>query len=129
MKKMFVTAVSAAAMLTGATVANLSVTGVAQADALAQNLCTYVEGNDRLRMRQKLREDRVQLRRVYQSIVCNGMTLLQFSMHTGSDDIGEFMVSQLPGSTIQEAGDLEWAESNGHGDSAVAQAIRERIGG
>lgn len=129
MKKLFVTIVSAAALLTGATVANLSVTGAAQADALAQNLCTYVEGNDRLRMRQKLREDRVQLRRVYESIVCNGMTLIQFAMQTGSDDIGEFMVSQLPGSTIESAGDLEWAESNGHGNGGVAQAIRERIGG
>lgn len=129
MKKLIVTVLSAAAMLTGVTVANLSVTGTAQADALAQNLCTYVEGNDRLRMRQKLREDRVQLRRVYESIVCNGMTLIQFAMHTGADDIGEFMVSQLPGSTIEATGELEWAESNGHGNGGVAQAIRERIGG
>ncbi len=129
MKKIFVTALSAAAILTGATVANISVTGTAQADALAHNLCAYVGGDDRLRMRQKLREDRIQLRRVYEGIVCNGMTLLQFAMHSGSNDIGEFIVSQLPGSVIQDIGDLEWAESNGHGDSSVAQAIRERIGG
>ncbi|HLV47899.1 MAG TPA: DUF3718 domain-containing protein [Aliidiomarina sp.] len=128
MKKLFITAISAAAILAGAAAANLSVTGVAQADALAINLCTYVEGNDRLRMRQRLREDRVQLRRVYESIGCNGMTLLQFAMHTGSDDIGEFIVSQLPGSVIETTGDLEWAEGNGHGSGTVAQAIRERIG-
>lgn len=128
MKKVLVTAASAVAILGGATVANVSVTGTAAANPLAQNLCTYVEGNDRLRMRQRLREDRVQLRRVYESIACNGMTLLQFAMSTGSDDIGEFIVSQLPGSSIESAGDLAWAESNGHGDSAIAQAMRERIG-
>ncbi|KPQ02567.1 MAG: Protein of unknown function (DUF3718) [Idiomarinaceae bacterium HL-53] len=116
-------------MLFGATVTNFSVVAPAQAqDALAQNLCTYVQGNDRLRMRQRLREERLQLRRVYESILCNGMSLLQFSMDQGADDIGEFIVSQLPGSAIEAMGDLEWAESNGHGDSPVAQAIRDRIG-
>lgn len=129
MRKFMVTVASTTAILAGAAAANLMVSGVAQADALAQNLCTYVEGNDRLRMRQRLREDRVQLRRIYEGVVCNGMTMLQFAMSSGSDDIGEFMVSQLPGSTIENAGDLEWAESNGYGDSAIAQAIRDRIGG
>mgnify|MGYP001043925148 CR=1 FL=1 len=128
MKKFLVAVAATAAVASAGMVANVSVTGSAQADPLAINLCTYVQGNDRLRMRQRLREDRVQLRRVYESILCNDMTLLQFAMVSGSDDIGEFIVSQLPGSTFETSGDLEWAESNGHGDSAIAQAIRERIG-
>lgn len=130
MKKLFVFAVTAATLFVGATVSNVSFMGTAHASsALAQNLCTYVEGDDRLRMRQRLREDRVQLRRVYTGIVCNGKTLLQFAMENGSNDIGEFISSQLPGSVLEESGDLEWAESNGHGSSPIADAIRSRIGG
>ena len=130
MKKLFVFAATAATLFVGATVSNTSLIGTAQASsALAQNLCTYVEGDDRLRMRQRLREDRVQLRRVYTGIMCNGKTLLQFAMESGSNDIGEFISSQLPGSVLEESGDLEWAESNGFGSSPIADAIRSRIGG
>ncbi|MCC5855726.1 MAG: DUF3718 domain-containing protein [Idiomarina sp.] len=128
MKKLVISALSAGMITVGAGVANLSVSGSAQGMELAQNLCTYVAGDDRLRMRQQLRQDRRQLRQLYEGILCNGMTMLQFAMDSGSDDIGEFIVSQLPGSIITRAGDLEWAEANGHGDSAIAQAIRERIG-
>lgn len=128
MKKLFVTMMGAVAMFGISIGVNLGVNGVAEANPIAQNLCTYVDGDDRLRMRQRLREDRVQLRRVYDGVLCNGLTLLQFAMQVGSDDIGEFIVSQLPGSMIESSGDLEWAESNGHGDSAIANAMRDRIG-
>lgn len=116
-------------LFAGATLANLTVSGTAEANAIAQNLCTYVEGNDRLRMRQRLREDRIQLRRIYTDVVCNGQSMLQFAMSSGAQDIGEFIASQLPSSALEAAGDLEWAENNGHGDSAIAQAIRERVSG
>ncbi|WP_207916250.1 MULTISPECIES: DUF3718 domain-containing protein [Gammaproteobacteria] len=128
MRKLIVAVATAGVMMLGGTAANLAVTGTANANALAQNLCVYVQGNDRLRMRERLREERIQLRRVYDSIMCNGQSLLQFAMSSGADDIGEYIVSQLPGSTIEAMGDLEWAESNGYGDSAIAAAIRERIG-
>lgn len=119
-----------ASTLAVATVAfgvNLAVVKPAQAQDLALNMCTYVQGDDRMRMRQRMREDRLRLRSVYDGIRCNGLTLLQFAMANGSDDIGGFMVSQLPASQIEGNGDLAWAEANGHGDSTVAQAIRDRV--
>lgn len=106
--------------------ANLAVVKPAQAQDLALNLCTYVQGDDRMRMRQRIREERVRLRQVYDGVRCNDMSLIQFALHSGSDDIGTFIVSQLPGSVLARSGELEWAEANGHGDTATAQAIRER---
>lgn len=100
----------------------------AQAQDLALNLCTYVQGDDRVRLRQRMRDDRIRLRQVYDGVRCNNMTLLQFAMASGSADIGTFMVSQLPASQLGNTGDLEWAESNGHGSSDIADAIRERLG-
>ncbi|MCC5880643.1 MAG: DUF3718 domain-containing protein [Idiomarina sp.] len=93
---------------------------------LALNLCTYVQGDDRMRMRQRIREERVRLRQIYDGVMCNGMSLIQFALSNGSDDIGTFIVSQLPASALSRAGELEWAESNGYGDTAIANAIRER---
>lgn len=118
---------STLAVATVAFGANLVVVKPAQAQDLALNLCTYVQGDDRMRMRQRMREDRLRLRSVYDGIRCNGLSLIQFAMANGADDIGGFMVSQLPASQIEGNGDLAWAESNGHGDSAVAQAIRDRV--
>lgn len=93
---------------------------------LALNLCTYVQGDDRMRMRQRIREERVRLRQIYDGVMCNGMSLIQFALSNGSDDIGTFIVSQLPASALSRAGELEWAEANGYADTATAQAIRER---
>lgn len=106
--------------------ANLVASKPAQAQDLALNLCTYVQGDDRMRMRQRIREERIRLRQVYEGVRCNDMTLIQFALHSGSMDIGIFMIGQLPASTLNRNGELDWAEANGHGDTEVAQAIRER---
>jgi hypothetical protein len=127
MYKVVTTTLTAAVVALGASLVSVQ-PAQAQGD-LALNLCTYVQGDDRVRMRQRMREDRVRLRSVYSGILCNGKTLLQFAMENGSSDIGTFIVSQLPGSELEASGELEWAESNGHGDSEVAAAIRERVGG
>lgn len=106
--------------------ANLVASKPAQAQDLALNLCTYAQGDDRLRMRQRIREERIRLRQVYEGVRCNDLSLIQFALSHGSMDIAAFMVGQLPASTLGRSGDLQWAEANGFGDSDVAQAIRER---
>lgn len=107
--------------------ASVAVVKPAQAQDLALNLCTYVQGDDRMRMRQRIREERVRLRQVYDGVRCNGMSLLQFALSNGSDDIGVFIASQLPSSVLSGGGELEWAVSNGYGDTETVQAIRERV--
>lgn len=123
MYKVVTTTITAGLVALAASVASVQ---PAQAQDLALNLCTYVQGDDRMRMRQRMREDRIRLRSVYDGILCNGMSLLQFAMANDSQDIGSFIVSQLPGSSLEGNGDLDWAEANGHGDSEIANAIRER---
>lgn len=105
---------------------NLVASKPAQAQDLALNFCTYVQGDDRMRMRQRIRDERIRLRQVYDGVMCNDMTLLQFALHNGSMDIASFMISQLPASTLTRHGELAWAEANGFGNSEIAQAIRER---
>lgn len=107
--------------------ASMVVVKPVQAQDLALNLCTYVQGDDRMRMRQRIREERVRLRQVYDGVRCNGMSLIQFALTSGSDDIGVFIASQLPASVLTSGGELEWAESNGYTGTDTVQAIRERL--
>lgn len=120
----------ASTMVVAAAIIGVGLVGTkpAHAQDLALNLCTYVQGDDRMRLRQRMRDDRIRLRQVYDGVRCNNMSLLQFAMASGSTDIGTFMVSQLPASQLSSTGDLEWAEANGHGGSDIADAIRERLG-
>ena len=121
------------ALLLGSVMAAIAATGVtfsksAEANELALSLCTYVQGDDTMRMRKKLRDSRVRIRDVYTGIQCNGQSLLQFAMSNGSNDVGTFMVGRLAVDELKASGDYEWAQANGHGNSAIAQAIKERAG-
>ncbi|WP_110013601.1 MULTISPECIES: DUF3718 domain-containing protein [Idiomarina] len=121
------------AIVLGTMMAAVAATGVtfsksAEANELALSLCTYVQGDDTMRMRKKLRDARVRVRDIYTGIQCNGQSLLQFAMSNGSQDIGEFIVGRLSVDELKASGDYEWAQSNGHGSSAIAVAIKDRAG-
>lgn len=121
------------AIVLGTMMAAVAVTGAtfsksAEANQLALSLCTYVQGDDTMRMRKKLRDSRVRVRDIYTGIQCNGQSLLQFAMTNGSQDIGEFIVGRLSVEELKSSGDYEWAQANGHGGSAIALAIKERAG-
>ncbi len=121
------------AIVLGTLMAAVAVTGAtfsknAEANELALSLCTYVQGDDTMRMRKKLRDARVRVRDIYTGIQCNGQSLLQFAMSNGSQDIGEFIVGRLSVDELKASGDYEWAQSNGHGSSAIAVAIKDRAG-
>jgi hypothetical protein len=121
------------AIVLGTMMAAVAATGVtfsksAEANELALSLCTYVQGDDTMRMRKKLRDARVRVRDIYTGIQCNGQSLLQFAMANGSQDIGESIVGRLSVDELKASGDYEWAQSNGHGSSAIAVAIKDRAG-
>ncbi|WP_404401528.1 DUF3718 domain-containing protein [Idiomarina seosinensis] len=120
-------------LVLGSLMAVVAATGVsfskqAQANELALSLCTYVQGDDTMRMRKKLRDSRVRIRDIYSGIQCNGQSLLQFAMANGSSDVGTFIVGRLSVDELQSNGDYQWAQENGHGGSDIAAAIQERAG-
>jgi len=123
MKTALISAVAASLVLGGVVLSK-----PAQANELALSMCTYVQGDDTMRMRKKLRDSRVRIRDVYTGVQCNGQSLLQFAMVNGSNDIGEFIVRSLAPADLQGSGDYEWAQSNGHDGSPIAAAIKERAG-
>jgi hypothetical protein len=105
----------------------------ANADQLVANICDYVKSNDKNRLRKKLKENRVKLRAIYSSILCDGMSLLRTAYIAKADDAGEFVAKQLGADDLAAVeGDgksiLDWANANGHGASPITAAINGRLG-
>ena len=61
-------------------------------------------------------------------VTCNGLNLLQFAMDKKANSVGEYIVKRLPTSKLKSGDDLNWATSNGHGDSPIVAAIKDRAG-
>ncbi|MGI2258136.1 DUF3718 domain-containing protein [Shewanella sp. GXUN23E] len=107
---------------------------VQASDMLVANICEYVKSDDRNLLRQKLKDSRLKLRQIYDGIRCDGHTLVRFAMVSGANESGEFIVSRLPSSMLQQAESdgltvEAWAESQGHGVSPIVAALKARIGG
>jgi hypothetical protein len=105
----------------------------ANADQLVANICDYVKSDDKNRLRKKLKENRVKLRAIYSSILCDGMSLLRTAYVAKADDTGEFVAKQLGADDLAAVeGDgksiLDWANANGHGASPITAAINDRLG-
>ena len=118
------------ALVTVALSASLSISKPAFADdALVVSICNFVAADDKNRLRKKLRSSKVKLRNIYDGVTCDGLNLLQFAMKKKANNVGEYIVKRLPTSKLSNGQDLNWANDNGFGGSAIVDAIKERAGG
>ena len=96
-------------------------------DEIVQSICAYVAADNKNNLRKALSDNRLRLRNVYDGISCDGLPLVRHAMKHKANDAAEFIIKQLPGSYVQQSGDLEWAASNGFADSPIIATIKERI--
>ncbi|MCC5825591.1 DUF3718 domain-containing protein [Alkalimonas sp.] len=102
---------------------------VASADQqLAASMCDYVAADDRNRFRKVLSDYRLRLRNIYDGVVCNGESLVRHAFRSNANDVGEFIIRQLPGSQLADSGDIEWAQANGFGDTPLFASLQDRAG-
>ena len=107
----------------------MSVSTPAKANDVASFLagvCDNVANDNKGRFRKKLKSAGVKLRNIYDGVTCGGEPLVRYAMQKGAKSVGVFMVKRMPASHFASSGDLEWASSNGFGDSAIAKAISKR---
>ena len=95
---------------------------------LAASMCDYVAADDRNRFRKVLSDYRLRLRNIYDGVICNGESLVRHAFRSGANDVGEFIIRQLPGSQIADSGDVEWAQANGFGDTDLFASLQDRAG-
>lgn len=102
---------------------------VASADQqLAASMCDFVAADDRNRFRKVLSDYRLRLRNIYDGVVCNGESLIRHAFRNDANDVGEFIIRQLPGSQLADSGDVEWAQANGFGDTPLFASLQDRAG-
>ncbi|WP_105188288.1 DUF3718 domain-containing protein [Pseudoalteromonas sp. T1lg48] len=97
-------------------------------DRLAVTICEYIAANDKNRLRKTLRSARIKLRDVSDSVQCNGNNLVRHAVASQAVDTGEYIIKSLPKSALEDGADLNWATSNGYGDSPLIAVLKERAG-
>lgn len=95
-------------------------------EQLVASMCDYVAANDKNRLRKVLSDRRLRLRSVYSGVYCDGNSLIRFAFINKADDVGEFMVKQLPASDVADSGDIAWAEANGYSGSPLFEVLKQR---
>lgn len=98
----------------------------ADVESLLAGLCENVATDNKSRLRKKLKEAGVKLRNIYDGITCGGEPLVRYAMIKNAQKAGTFIVKRMPASHFGSSGDLDWANANGHGGSAIAKAIQDR---
>ncbi|ADN77564.1 conserved hypothetical protein [Ferrimonas balearica DSM 9799] len=103
----------------------------ANVEQLVASMCDYVAADDKNRLRKKLKDARIKLRSVYDGVSCNGNSLLRTAMLADAQDVGVFLVKQLPRKSLSSAEAdgqtvLQWAEAQGLANSAIAAEISSR---
>lgn len=120
MKKLVTLAVLASAYLAAPA-------AVAQ-DQWATSLCEYTKTDDKNRVRKVLSDNKVNVRKIYDAIQCNGDSLIKFAMRNDAYETGSFFVKQMPAKALVTE-DLEaWAAANGFAASPLINDIKARIG-
>lgn len=97
-------------------------------DQWVTSLCEYTKADDKNRVRKVLSDNKVNVRKVYDAIQCNGDSLIKFAMRSDAYETGAFFVKQMPAKALI-AEDLEtWAGANGFSASPLINDIKARIG-
>lgn len=97
-------------------------------DQMAASMCDYIKADDKNRLRKLLSDNRLRLRNIYDGIVCNGQNMVRFAVANNANNVGEFIIKQLPAAQIGSSGDIAWAEAN-HAGSGLIEVLKTRAGG
>lgn len=62
---------------------------------LATSLCEYTKANDRNSIRKTTKKAGVKLRRIYDDIKCNDMTLHAWALHNGAQEVADYYAKKV----------------------------------
>ncbi len=97
-------------------------------DQLFSSICGYVKDDNRNQLRKTLTDNKLNVRKIYDSLKCDNDNLLQFAIRSDAYESGTFIIKQMPAKTLAEFDYDSWANSNGFSASPLVNEIRARIG-
>lgn len=100
----------------------LSYTPSAQADETALRICEYIAANDKSRLRSFLKQRKLKVRSIFDSVQCNGDNMLVFAAKQKALDTGEFLIGKSPAKTVKANFDAIATHS-----AHLAEEAKERI--
>ncbi len=86
-----------------ATIISLSASFVpkTEASSIAQNLCEYVNVDNKSKLRSYLKTNRLKIRNVFDGIQCNGQNLLAFAASRNATETGAMMIGKLSKKVVE----------------------------
>ncbi|NRA82518.1 MAG: DUF3718 domain-containing protein [Gammaproteobacteria bacterium] len=98
---------------------------------IVQNICGYIDSDNKSRLRDQLKSNKLRLKKIYKGLSCNGDSLLRFAMNRDSQKVGVFMTKRLSAKilkTVEPDGKTvyQWAQDSGKAESLIGQAIKAR---
>jgi len=126
MKKLLTIAMTSAVLLAP---------NLAQADdQLAEAICGYIEVDNKSRLRKVLKENKLRIRNIHDSVLCDGQSMLRFAISSHANAVGGLIVSKLPVKALSEPGAdgktlNQWAQEFGHSGSPIVASANDKIGG
>ena len=91
------------------------------ANSMSLRICEYAQANDKSRLRSFLKENKLKIRSIFDSIECNGDNLLIFSAKSNALEVGEFIIGKLPAKKVKPQIE-ELAKHSAH----LAEEAKER---
>lgn len=103
-------------------------------DQLASSICSYIETDNKSRLRKVLKENKVRIRNIHESIVCGGQPMLRFAITKDAQSVGTFIVSKISASALSQPSTdglnvVDWAANGGHGGSPIVANVKNKIAG
>ena len=95
---------------------------IAQADDTALRICEYVAANDKNRLRSFLKQRKLKVRKIINTVNCNGKNLLVFSAMNNALEVGEFIIGRTPAKIVSANVD-EIAKHSAH----LGEDAKERV--
>ncbi|NTS78133.1 DUF3718 domain-containing protein [Catenovulum sp. SM1970] len=83
--------------------------------------------NDHNGIRQSLHLSGMKLRKIYDKIMCNDLTLIQFAQTKNAEKAGKYLVKKVSKKNLKNSKELEWAQANNFADSAITAAISDKL--
>ncbi len=101
---------------------------------LTEAICGYVITDNKSRLRKVLKENKVRIRNIYSSVICDGQSMLRFAITNDANAVGGLITSKLSIKALSEPEEdgmtiVEWANAFGHSGSPVIANIQDKIGG
>ena len=62
---------------------------------IATSLCEYTKVNDRNAIRKTLKKGRLKIRRIYDDIKCNDLTLHAWALKNGATDVADYYAKKV----------------------------------